>query len=480
MTNSSASLTVPALLRDGVSPWVATLVACLCAFMVVMDGAIVNVALPAMRDDLGLSPIQLQWVIDIYLLALGGFMLLAARASDFYGRRRMLLWGLALFTGASLAGGLATSGGVLLAARAVQGLGASVLATSPLAVIVAVHPKGPGQEHAIGMWAACAALGSAFGVVIGGVLTSLIDWRWVMFVNVPVGLFLAGVVLTALRVREANGAKSKLDAMGATTVTLALGAFLYAISQSVHEGWTAPTVLAAFGVAAVMILAFVVLERRSSNPLIQFSVFRVWNMPIGMVMVLGLGAVLTASMFFLSQTLQRIDGRSPLDTGLALLPMAVALAIAAIASRYLRDLGFSRLPLIGGLTSAVGLIWLYWIPEHPTLATELLLPTILIGAGCGLVMMSATHAVLAGVPRKDAGLAAGLQNATRQLGGALGIALLVTIAHSVMANQIAQGQLPQLAELNSYRLAFLAAGGLSIISALASLLLQNTPSTESR
>ncbi|MNQ72396.1 Multidrug resistance protein stp [compost metagenome] len=475
MTTSSTSLTSPALLRDGVSPWVATLVACLCAFMVVMDGAIVNVALPAIRDDLGLSPVQLQWVIDTYLLALGGFMLLAARASDSYGRRRMLLWGLALFTGASLVGGLATSGSVLLAARAVQGLGASVLATSPLAVIVAVHPNGPGQDRAIGMWAACAALGSAFGVVIGGVLTSLIDWRWVMFVNVPVGLFLAAVVFTSLRVREADDSKAKLDAAGAITITLALGTFLYAISQSVHEGWTSPAVLTAFGLAAIMFLAFVIVERRSSAPLVQFGVFRVRNVPIGMVMVLGLGAVLTTSMFFLSQTLQRIDGRNPLDTGLALLPMAVALAIAAIASRHLRDLGFSRLPLVGGLTSAAGLIWLYWIPEHPTLATELLIPTLLIGAGCGLVMMSATHAVLAGVPRKDAGLAAGLQNAARQLGGALGIALLVTMAHGVMADQIAQGQLPQLAELDSYRAAFLTAGCLSIVSALASLLLRHAP-----
>lgn len=479
MTTSSATLPAPTLLRDGVSPWIATLVACICAFMVVMDGAIVNVALPAIHDDLELSPVQLQWVIDIYLLALGGFMLLAARASDVYGRRRMLLWGLTLFTGASLAGGFAMSGTLLLVARAVQGLGAAVLATSPLAIILAVHGKGRRQERAIGMWAACAALGSAFGVVVGGVLTSFLDWRWVMFVNVPIGIFLGSVVLTSLRVAEPATAKTKLDVFGATTITLALGAFFYAISQSIHIGWASKPVVTAFVFAIVMFIAFINAERRSADPLIRLEIFRMRNVAIGMCMVLGLGAVLTTSMFFLSQTLQRIDGRSPLDTGLALLPMALALAIAAISSRYLRDLGVTRLPFVGGMTSAAGLIWLHWIPEHPTLATELLIPTILVGAGCGLVMMSATHAVLAGIPRKDAGLAAGLQNAARHLGGALGIALLATVAHGIMEDHIAQGQAPLWAELQSFRMAFLAAGCVSIISALASLLLRPSVSNSS-
>ncbi|MGO3741711.1 MFS transporter [Kerstersia sp.] len=243
-------------------------------------------------------------------------------------------------------GGFAVSGAALLAARAVQGLGAAVLATSPLAIIVAAPPpKGPGQERAIGMF-----------------------------------------------------------------------------------------------------------------------------------MVLALGAILTSSLFFLSQTLQRIDGRNPLDTGLALLPMAASLAVAAISSRTLRDLGVRHLPCLGGLISAAGLIWLYWIPEHPNLAADLLIPTLLLGTGCGLVMMSATHAVLAGVPRQDAGLAAGLQNSARQLGGAIGIALLVTLAHAVTASRNAAGQAARLAELDGYRCAFLAAGCLSILAALASLLLRGAAS----
>jgi len=475
MSISSVAAMPPPLLRTGVSTWVATFIACMCAFMVVVDGAIVNVALPAMRDDLGLSPVQLQWVVDIYLLLLGGFMLLAARASDIHGRRRLLLLGLSLFTGASLVGGFATSGTMLLASRAVQGLGASVLATSPLALIVAAHPKGAGQERAIGMWAACAAMGSAFGVVIGGVLTSLADWRWVMFVNIPVGLVLAAVVAGALRPQHRDDTRAKLDFPGAATITLSLAAFLYAISQSVHAGWTSTAVLSALATALIMFVAFIAIERRSTHPLIDVDIFRLRNVRIGMVMVLGLGAVLTVSMFLLSQALQRIDGRSPLDTGLALLPMALALAIASIASRYLRDAGVEKLPFIGSLMSAAGLIWLNWLPVHPSQVSEFLLPTLLVGAGSGLVMMSATQAVLAGVPRKDAGLAAGLQNTARQLGGAVGIAVLGAVAHSVMAAQVADGQAPQMAELAGYHLAFLVAGIVSLVSALASLMLQQTP-----
>ncbi|QNN55750.1 MFS transporter [Diaphorobacter ruginosibacter] len=479
MSSTSSPVMPPSLLREGVSTWVATLVACLCAFMVVMDGAIVSVALPAMRDDLGLSAEQLQWVVDIYLLLLGGFMLLAARASDIYGRRNVLLWGLALFTGACLMGGLAQSGAVLLIARAVQGFGAAALATSPLAVIVAAHPRGASQDRAIGCWAACAAMGSAFGVVIGGVLTSLVDWRWVMFVNVPLGLILFVTVMFSLSPLHPDTPRDKLDMPGAITVTLSLASFLYAISQSVHAGWSDKIVFSAMVFALVMFLAFLVREVRAEQPLIQFGIFRLRNVPIGMVMVAGLGAILTASAFFLSLALQRIDGRNALETGLALLPMAVALAIAAMASRSLRDAGFTRLPLIGGLIAAAGLIWLYWLPMHPVYATELLLPTLLVGAGNGLVMMSATQAVLAGVPRQDSGLVAGLQNTSRQLGGAIGIAILASVAHGVTMTHLTAGEMLQVAELAGYHMAFLIAGLVSIVSALASLLLNRTSTSSS-
>lgn len=232
MSISPAAAAAPSpLLHSGHPPWIAVAVACLSSFMVVMDGAIVNVALPAMQADLGLSAVELQWVVDAYLLALGGFMLLAARAGDLYGRRTTLQSGLILFTLASLAGGFAESGPLLLAARAVQGLGASALATSTLAVIVAVHPDGAGRERAISLWAASSALAAAFGVTIGGLLTAFFGWRWVMFVNVPIGLLLSLIVATSLKPRASAAQPPRLDIFGAVTITLCLGAFILGITQ---------------------------------------------------------------------------------------------------------------------------------------------------------------------------------------------------------------------------------------------------------
>lgn len=471
---STVSHALPgALMRNGSPPWIATVVACLCSFIVVMDGAIVHVALPAMQQALNLTHVQQHWVVDAYLMMLGGFMLLASKASDLYGRRTLLLWGLTLFTGASLWGGLAPSGTTLLAARALQGLGAAVLATSPLAIIMAAHSKGPAQESAIGWWAACAAMGAAFGVVIGGGLTDILGWRSVMFVNVPPGLMLALFVYRHLSPSSAHRTTGKLDVTGALTSTAALASFLYALSQSVHMGWSSSQVQLSLGLALVMAWGFALIERRSQHALVPFSIFRVRNVPIGMAMVSGLGAVLTCSMFFLSQTLQRLDGRSAIDTGMALLPMALALAVAAIASRRLREAGVRHLPLIGGVTAAIGLFWLGNIPLHPQAAAELLLPSLLVGCGNGLVMMSATHAVLAGIPRESAGLAAGLQNSARQLGGAIGMAALATLAQSLSH---AHGPGPA-GELAGYHGAFIAAGAVSAFAALMSLLLRDAPNT---
>ncbi|PYY82191.1 MFS transporter [Pseudomonas sp. TKO26] len=470
---SSVSLpAAPALLRRGTPSWVATLVACVCAFMVVMDGAIVNIALPAMRQELALSAVQLQWVVDAYLLLLGGFMLLAARAGDLYGRRALLLWGLALFSLASLVGGMAQSAWMLLSARAVQGFAAAALATSPLAVIMAGHPKGAGRERAIGLWAACAALGSAFGVVAGGLLTSLYSWRWVMWVNVPVALLLMAVVGALLNPRAADVRRQSLDVPGALSVTLALGALIFALAQSTRDGWNDPWVQAALGVAVLALVLFVVVQRRASEPLVRLEILRLRNVPIGMLMIGGLGAVLTCSTYFLSQALQRVVGLDAWDTGLALLPLALALAVAAMLSRRLREAGCTRLPLFGGLISALGLAWLYGLPAQPSMLHDLLLPTLLTGVGCGLTLMSATQAVLSGVPQGDCGLAAGLQNAARQLGGAIGLALLVALAHGV-SGDLAGTVPPVAAELAGYQAAFLAAALISCASALLSLALRH-------
>lgn len=442
--------------------------------MVVMDGAIVNVALPAIRADLGLSAIGQQWVVDAYLLALGGFMLFAARASDIYGRRAILQSGLIIFTLASLVGGFATNGMTLFAARAVQGFGASALATSTLAVIISVYPKGAGRERAISFWAASGAIAAAFGVIIGGVLVSALSWRWVMFVNVPIGVLLSLIVATCLAPQPYGDERLKLDIPGAISITFAIASFIFGITQSVSQGWTAPIVVYALGAAATVLVLFVLIESRSQQPLIRLNVFRHRNIAVGIVMVMGLGASLTASMFFISLVLQQIAGYSPMDTGLAMLPMALLLAVTSIASRYLRDAGFDRLPFFGGLIAASGLVWLGYAPAEPSYLTQILGPTLLVGAGLGLMIMTATHAVLAGIPQGDSGLAAGLQNTARQLGGAVGIATLVTLAHTVSAYKGIES-VQAVGQLAGYHAAFIATAVVSAVSAFASLLLRHDP-----
>ena len=476
MSSKSVNLSAPigsSLLKKGIPAWIAALVACLCAFMVVMDSSIVNVALPAMQTDLGLSVAEQQWVIDAYLLTLGGFMLLAARASDIYGRRVILQSGLILFTLASLAGGLATTGPMLLAARAVQGLGGSVLATSTLTVIVAAYPRGPKQDRAISLWAASSSIASAFGVIIGGVLTSLINWRWVMFVNVPIGVVLSGMVAICLLPKSKENNPAKLDIPGAVTITLALTAFIFGITQTLERGWKSPVVLCSLAGALVLLLVFIAIEKNTAAPLIRLSIFRHWNVRIGIFMVLGLGGALTANVLFSSLSLQQISGYSPLQTGLALLPMAAMLAISSFISRPLRAAGFQRLPFLGGLLATAGFVWFNWLPAHPDYISEFLFPSLLVGCGLGLMLMTAIQAVLAGIPAQDTGLASGLQNTARQLGGALGIAILVTLSHTVTTLHVESGSTAAVAQLAGYHSAFLAAGVICGISALISLLLRS-------
>jgi EmrB/QacA subfamily drug resistance transporter len=474
MSVSSAALAAPSpLLHPGCPRWVAVAVACLSSFMVVMDGAIVNVALPAMQADLGLSAVELQWVVDAYLLTLGGFMLLTARAGDLYGRKAILQSGLVLFTLASLAGGFAASGPALLAARAFQGLGASALATSTLAVIVAVHPNGSGRETAISLWAASSALAAAFGVTIGGVLTAFADWRWVMFVNAPVGALLSLIVAASLKPPAPAAQRPTLDLVGALAITLCLGSFILGVTQSVHWGWESPLVRGALGGALALLVLFVAVEARVEQPLVRLGIFRLRNILFGNALVMGLGAALTTSMFLLSVVLQRIAGYGALDAGLAMLPMSLSLAVAAIASRPLRDAGFNRLPFVGGLVGAVGMAWLSRIPAAPDYAADLLGPTLLVGGGLGLMIMTATQAALAGVPGKDVGLASGLLNTARQLGGAVGVAALATLAQAVARDAAGEGSVT--AALAGYHAAFLATAAVCVTAALASLFLRRSP-----
>lgn len=450
----------PPLLRSGLPHWVVVALACLASFMVVMDGSIVNVALPSMQRELGLSALAQHWVIDAYLLTFGGCMLLAARAGDLYGRRPVLLAGLALFTLASLAGGLAAGPAQLLAARAAQGVGAAVLATSSMTlVIAATHHDKQARASALSLWAALNSAGFAFGVVIGGVLTDSAGWRWVMFVNVPVGLALMAGIATCLLAPAARAAAAaRLDVAGAAAATLASGALVLGITQSAVLGWGAPLVLGALAAALALGLLFVRIEARSASPLVRLTIFRLPGLRAGNLLMLCLGATLGAAVFLTAGALQQVARYSAHDTGLAMLPMGLALAAARLLfTRALAGGGAHRLALWGSLLAAAALAWLGVLTPQAHYLAQVLGPMLLLGTGLGMMILPATHAVTTGVPPQDAGLASGLANTARQLGGALGVAMAATLLGAA-----AQG----------FHQAFLAAATLSLGCGLISLALR--------
>jgi EmrB/QacA subfamily drug resistance transporter len=467
----TAALPSPApLLRPHLPSWLVIAIACLASFMVIMDGSIVNVALPAMQRELLLSHEAQQWVIDAYLLSFGGCMLLAARAGDIYGRRPVLLAGLALFTFASLAGGLAQGAGLLLAARAMQGLGAAVLATSSMTLVMAAtHHDKQARASALSLWAALNSAGFALGVVIGGVLTEGAGWRWVMFVNVPVGLLLMAGIGRSLLAPAAQANRPRLDVPGALLSTLGSAALVYGITQSTALGWGSPLVLGTLLAALSSFVLFIIVERRSAQPLLRLSIFEVPGLGAGNLLMLCLGGLLAASIYLISTTLQQVAGYSARETGLAMLPMGLALAaVRLVFTRAVGSGASSQLPVWGALVAAAGLSWMALLPQEAGFLLHVLGPTMAVGAGLGMVILAATHAVTSGIPLQDAGLASGLANTARQLGGALGVAALATLAHTV-AQALPSSTDPQSALLAGSHTAFLAAAGLALLCGLISL-----------
>lgn len=422
--NEAKPLATVSLVKETKNKTIAVVIACICSFMVVADGSIINVSLYTIKQALLLSEIQMQWVVDIYLLCLGGFMLLASKLSDIYGRKQVLIYGIVIFTLASFIGGIARSGEILIFARALQGLGAAVLATSPLAIIVTVYDIPVEKERAIRYWAACTAMGSAFGVFIGGVLTTYLSWHWVMFINLPIGVILFGLVRSSFNSSQHRSKAYKLDWIGAISSTVALISFLYAITYSSHYGLNSEMTLMMLLVSFISVVIFISVEKTADNPLVKFSIFRYKKFLVGLFVVAMLGISLSSSLYFLALMLQIKDGFTPIQIGLKILPMAISLAIAALLSSKLKQIGFSQLAFIGNILSSIGFLLLFLLPESYSYYEHLLLPVVLIGCGNGLIMMNATNLILSDIPKKDSGLAAGLQNTTRQLSGAIGIALL--------------------------------------------------------
>jgi EmrB/QacA subfamily drug resistance transporter len=413
-----------------VPEWLLLGLVCIGQFMVVLDISIVNVALPSIQRDLRFSPSGLQWVVNAYTLTFAGFLLLGGRAADLFGRRRIFLIGLGVFVAASLFGGMAQNETWLVAARTLQGLGAAILAPATLTILTATFSEGAARARALGVWSAVASAGASAGALLGGILTDFLSWRWILFVNVPVGVVAWIAARRYLPESRGDLAHRHLDLAGAVTVTGGLVALVYAIVRTESYSWGSPQVLIPLAVAIALLGAFVVIQQRFSRaPLVPLRIFRSRSVAGGNAVMLLLFCAMFGSWYFETLYMQRVLGFSPLQAGLAFLPQTLLIAAGAqVTARLVTRLGPRPLILIGTLVGASGLLWLTRITPRSTFAADLLAPFILIGLGMGLTVTPVTVAGTAGVPRADAGLASGILNTSRTVGASIGLAALATVA----------------------------------------------------
>src|ERR1044071_1176626 len=411
--------------------WVVLVLVCLAQFMVVLDATIVNVALPSIQVDLHLSEANLQWIVNAYSLFFGGFLLLGGRAGDLIGRKRLFLAGLVVFTVASLLNGLAVNEGMLIASRALQGLGAAFVSPAALSIISTTFAEGKERARALGVWAAIAIGGAAVGLILGGLLTQLLSWPWIFFVNVPVGI--ATFVLSLRLIPESRDehAHRAFDVAGAVSVTGGLMALVYAIVKSETAGWSSPTTIGFFALSGVLLASFVVIELRSRAPLVRLSIFRVRSLLTANVVMLLVACGMFAMFFFNTLYIQRVLGYGPLKAGLAFLPFTAGIMISAgVASQFAPRIGVRPVAAAGLLLATAGLLLLTQLPVHGSYAANVLPSIILSSLGMGAVFMPLTLVATTGLLDEDQGLASGIFNTSQQVGGALGLAVLSTLAAS--------------------------------------------------
>ncbi|MFI9100819.1 MFS transporter [Streptomyces fildesensis] len=444
-------------------------------FTVMLATSIVNVALPQIRAGVGLSDGGTTWVVNAYGLAFGALLLAGGRTADLLGRRRVLIAGLTLFAVSSLAAGVAASPGVLIAARAVQGLGAAAIAPAALALTMDLFPSGPGRGRALGVWGAVSGAGGAGGVLLGGVLTQAWGWPWI-FYAVALGAALVLAAVAALVPPEAAGLEAgrkagRFDLLGTATVTLALTCLVWGLTTARGAGWTDGRVVGALLGAAALLAAFTVIELRRPNALIPPRLFTAGRVASGNLLMALLGSVWIALFFFLPLYQQLVLGSSPLATGAGQLPLAGANMLgAAMAPRISRRIGGTATVTAALLTEAAGLLWLSRISADGSYLGDVLGPSILIGLGLSIAFVQLTAFSVDGVPRQDAGLAGGLVNTTRQVGGAIGLAALTTLAGSVTAH--AATHQPHLEALTAgYRAVFTVSAAVLAATALLAVLL---------
>jgi EmrB/QacA subfamily drug resistance transporter len=453
--------------------WLVLVIVCVAQFMVVLDATIVNVALPSIQHGLHFSPASLQWTVNAYTLVFGGFLLLGGRAADLFGRQLLFIAGVVIFTGASLLNGLATTSSVLIGGRALQGLGAALVSPAALSIVTTTFAEGRERTRALGVWSAIAAGGGAVGLVVGGLLTDTLSWRWVFFINLPIGV--AAVVLAWRFVPNSRAAErpENVDVAGAVSVTAGLLVLVYDIVKAQEYGWTSGRTLGLAALALALLAAFVAIEHRSRAPLIRLGIFRIRSLTASNGAMLFVMSGLFAMFYFASLYVQEVLGYSPLKAGLAFLPVTFGIVIGAgLSQAAIKAMSARRVPLIGVALAAGGLFLLGRVPTHGAYLPDLLPGLMLISIGMGLVFVPLTLVATTNIASEDAGLASGLLNTTQQVGGALGLAVLSTLATSRTNSTVSGfGTVASVAEkttaqVDGYQLAFTTGAFLMLAAAV--------------
>ncbi|AOP46131.1 MFS transporter [Streptomyces lydicus] len=446
--------------RTAAPAWLVMLLVCAGQFLVILDVSVVNVALPAVRAGLGLSELGLQWIVNAYVITFAGFMLLGGRAADLFGRKRIFVLGLALFTVASLGGGLAQQPWQLIAARTVQGVGAAVLSPATLTILTTSFPVGPARTRAIATWTAVGAGGGAVGGLVGGVLTEYLSWRWVLLINVPVGaVVLLGAVLWLTESRQ--GAARRLDVPGALLVTGGLGLVAYGIVRTETDGWASSSALLPLAAGLLVIAVFLAVEARSKAPLMPLALFRLRSVSSANGAMVLAGAAMFSMWYFLSLYVQNVLGYRPLQAGLSFIPHSLCIVLGSkIGPRLMNRVGAKTLAVSGAVISAAGMAWQGTMDVHGTYLGTILGPGVLMALGAGLTATPVAAIATSGADPADQGLVSGLINTSRQMGGALGLSVLSTVA----ASRIAAGHGPA-ARAAGYGLAF-HVGSLVLLAAI--------------
>ena len=451
--------------------WLALVLLCAVQFMVVLDVAIVNVALPSIKVDLGFSQEDLQWVISAYALVFGGFLLLGGRAADMLGRRRLFLTGIVVFSVASLLAGLAWSDTSLIAARTVQGLGAALITPAALSILSTTFAEGRERNIALGAWGAVGGFGAVAGVLLGGVLTDALSWEWIFFVNVPVGV--VGFALAPVLLHESRDARvRRFDLPGAVLVTGGLSSLVYAITQAGQDGWLAGGTLAVFAVSFALLAGFVAWELRHEEPLMRFGILQTRTVSGANVAGFILGTALFSMFLMLTLYMQQVLGYSAMKSGLAYLAVAgTAIVWSGVASQLVTRMGVKPVLVVGMAAMTAGLLWFTRVSVGGSYVNDLLPGFLLIGVGIGFSFVPISIAALAGVKPAEAGLASGLINTSQQIGGALGIAALSTIATSRTDDSIGNGAAVSQALVDGFSSAFLVGAVVAALGVVASLVL---------